>query len=77
MIYAYLCRFAGLASFLVLILNVRKHGWHAISIFIGLFLTLIMFSLGVAPERRQRAWDVRFVIAVIAVAGLAAFRFLH
>jgi hypothetical protein len=76
MIFAYLCRLASLACFVVLILNVHKHGWHPGSILIGLFLTLIMLSLGVAPERRHRAWDVRFLIAFIAVAGLAAFRFL-
>jgi hypothetical protein len=77
MMFAYLCRFAGLASFVVLILNVRKHGWHPGSILIGLFMTLMMLSLGVPPERRQRAWEVRFLIAFITVAGIAAFRFLR
>ena len=77
MMFAYLCRFAGLASFVVLILNVHKHGWHVISVAIGVFLTLVLFSLGVAPERRQRGWEARWLIATIAVVGLAAFRFLR
>jgi hypothetical protein len=77
MIFAYLCRFASLASLVVLILNVHKHGWHLVSIVLGLFMTLMMLSLGVAPERRHRAWEVRFLIAFIGVAGIAAFRFLR
>jgi hypothetical protein len=77
MIFAYLCRFASLASFVVLILNVHKHGWHLVTILTGLFMTVMMGSLGVAPARRQRAWDARFRITFIVVAGIAAFRFLH
>ncbi len=77
MIFAYLYRFASLACFVVLILNLHKHGWHVVSVLIGVFLTLILFSLGVAPERRQRGWEARWLIATIAVAGIAAFRFLR
>jgi hypothetical protein len=36
-----------------------------------------MFSIGVVPERRTMGWEVRYVIAVAFLVGLAAFRFLR
>ena len=76
MILAYLCRIASLAPLVILILKVRNHDWTVLSIIVGLFLTVIMFWLGVVPEHRARGWDARFLIALITVVGIAAFWFL-
>src|SRR5215472_7471471 len=73
MIFAYLCRIASLAPLAILILKVHNHGWTVLSIIVGLFLTVIMFWLGVVPEYRGRRLDARFLIALITVVGIAAF----
>src|SRR5262245_18141870 len=54
MIYAYLCRIASLASLMVLILKVHDLAELFLTVVVGLFLTLIIFWLGVAPEHRGR-----------------------
>jgi len=77
MIHAYLYRVAGAAWCVVLALNVHKHGWHPMSIAIGPPLAALLFSLGVAPERRTAAWDVRYMLTAAAFIGLAALRFLR
>jgi len=77
MVQAYLFRLIGLAGVIVLIMNVNKHGWHPVSVAIGAVFSAVMFSLGVAPERRTKAWEIRYVIAGIGVASLAALRFLR
>jgi hypothetical protein len=77
MIPAYLYRVAGAAGCVALVLNVHKHGWHPVSIAIGSILSAIMLSLGVAPERRTLAWEIRYVIAAVSAVALAAFRFLR
>jgi hypothetical protein len=77
MIHTYLYRLAGIAACIVLVLNVHKHGWHPVSAAIGAILSALMFSLGVAPERRTLGWEVRYLIAAVGVIGLAAFRFLR
>ena len=66
----------GIAGCVVLVLNVHKHGWHPVSIAIGTSFAALMFSLGVVPERRTLAWEVRYVVMAVFVIGLAAFRFL-
>jgi hypothetical protein len=76
MIFAYLCRIASLAPLVILILKVHHHEWSVLSIIAGLFLTIIMFWLGVVPEHRGRGWDARIVIALITVFGIGAFWFL-
>ena len=77
MVQAYLFRLIGLAGVIVLIMNVNKHGWHPLGVAIWAAFSALMFSLGVAPERRTKAWEIRYVITVIGVVSLAALRFLH
>lgn len=76
MIFAYRCRTASLAPLVILILKVRNHDWSVLSIVAALFFTVVMFWLGVVPEDRERRWDARFLIALIAVVGIGAFWFL-
>jgi len=71
-----LYRISGAGSFLVLLTNVYKHGWQWGSVSIGLFLTLLMFSLAVPPDRRTIRWEIRYLIAVTTVLTLAVRRFL-
>jgi hypothetical protein len=77
MIQTYLYRLLGAACCLALITNVYKHGWHPVSVATGTILATLVLSLGVSPERRSTAWEVRYVITAVAVVGLAAFRFLR
>ena len=76
MILSYFCRIASLVPLVILILKVRNHDWSVLSIIVGLFLTVIMFWLGVVPEHRGRRWDARLLIAPLTVVGIAAFWFL-
>jgi len=76
MILTNLYRLMGAAGCVLLVLNVNKHGWQPGTIAIGLSFTTLMFSLGVKPERRTLGWEIRYLIMVIGVIGLAAFRFL-
>lgn len=76
MIFAYLCRIASLAPLVILTLKVSNHSWSVLSVIVGLFLAVVMFWLGAVPEHRDRRWDARFPIALIAVIGIAAFWFL-
>jgi hypothetical protein len=71
-----LYRISGAASFVVLFANVYKHGWQWGSVSIGVFLTLLMFSLAVPPDRRTIRWEIRYLIAVATVLTLAVRRFL-
>ena len=77
MIHAYLYRLMGVAWCVVLALNVHKHGWHPASFAIGPPLATLLFSLGVAPERRTVSWEVRYAITAVFVVALAAVTFLR
>jgi len=77
MIQTYLFRFLGGAACVAVITNVYKHGWHPESIAVGVVLAGLTCSLGVAPERRNVAWEARYVITAAYVAGLFVFRFLR
>jgi len=77
MIHTYFYRAFGVAGCVATTTNIYKHGWHASSVATGVIFTVLMFSLGVAPERRTMAWEIRYLIMVAVVAGLAAFRFLR
>ena len=77
MILMYLYRAMGLAGCVALATNVYKHGWHPLSVTIAATFAALMFSLGVVPERRTLAWEIRYLIAVVGVVGLAVFRFLR
>jgi hypothetical protein len=77
MIHAYLYRAAGAAWCVVLALNVHKHGWHPMTVVIGAPLAVLLLSLGVAPERRTAAWDVRYVLTAVSLIGLVALRLLR
>ena len=76
MIQTYLYRLIGALASVAVITNVYKHGWHPMSIGVGVVLAALICSLGVAPERRTFAWDVRYLMTLVYVLGLAAFRFL-
>ena len=77
MIFTYIFRVFAVMCLVALSTNVYKHGWHAGSLVTGAFLTVLMFSLGVTPERRTVAWAIRYVVAIATVVCLAAFRFLR
>jgi len=77
MTYAYLFRTMGAACFIVLVANVYKHGWHPGAILVGTLLTVLVFSLGVRPDRRTTGWALRYALTALFVFGLAAFRFLR
>ena len=77
MIQTYLYRVMGAAWVVVFVLNVQKHGWHPASVVIGPPFAVLLFSLGVAPERRTAAWEVRYVLTAILAVSVAAFRFLR
>ena len=74
MVLAYACRLLGVASVAALFANVYKHGWHAGSIALGVFLSVLLFSLGGSPQGRGRAWEVRYWIALGSLLGLITFR---
>jgi hypothetical protein len=76
MIQTYLYRLLGAAACVGVITNVYKHGWHPPSIVVGVILAVLTCSLGIAPERRNVGWEIRYVTTVVYVVGLAAFRFL-
>jgi hypothetical protein len=76
-IRTYLYRLAGVASAAALFANVYKHGWQLGSVAVGVTLTVLLSSLGVVPERRTLAWEIRYVLTAVMVVGLAAFRFLR
>jgi len=77
MIPAYLYRLMGLAWCVALALNVHKHGWHPASFLIGPPLAALLFSLGIAPERRTVTWEIRYVITAVYVVALAVIAFLR
>lgn len=77
MIQTYLYRAFGVAGCVAVTTNVYKHGWHPTSVITGVIFAVLMFSLGVAPERRTMAWEIRYLVMVVVVVGLAAFRFLR
>jgi hypothetical protein len=77
MLQAYLYRLCAVGGCIALTTNVYKHGWHPVSIATGLTFAVLMFSLGVDPERRTMGWEVRYLITALYVVGLAAFRFLR
>jgi hypothetical protein len=78
MIHTYLYRAFGVAGCVATTTNVYKHGWHPTSVATGVIFAALMFSLGVAPERRRTvAWEIRYLVMVVMVVGLAAFRFLR
>jgi hypothetical protein len=77
MMHAYLYRATGAAWCVVLALNVHKHGWHPMSVAIGPPLAVLLFSLGVAPERRTAWWEARYLVTAVVFVGLAALRFLR
>jgi hypothetical protein len=66
----YAFRLFGALCVLALVTKVYKHGWQIDNIVTGLFLSTIMFSLGVAPERRNRGWVIRYLVAFVATAFL-------
>ena len=70
-------RLAGVAVLVALSTNVYKHGWHPVSLAVGVIGAALWFSLGVVPERRTASWELRYVITAVGVMGLAAFRFLR
>jgi hypothetical protein len=76
-IRTYLYPLAGVASAVALFANLYKHGWQLGSVALGVLLTVLLFSLGVPPERRRLAWEVRYVLTAVLVVVLAAFRFLR
>jgi len=56
-------RVLGALCVAALVANVYKHGWHVVSMLTPIVLASLMFSLGVAPERRTNAWAIRYVTA--------------
>ena len=77
MIQTYLYRLLAVAACVAVITNVYKHGWHPVSIAVGVILAALTCSLGVVPERRNMGWEMRYLITSVYVVGLAAFRFLR
>ena len=76
MIQMHLFRLFGAAACVGVITNVYKHGWHPLSIAVGAVLAALTCSLGIAPERRNVRWEIRYVTTAMYVVGLAAYRFL-
>ena len=60
MIFAYLCCIASLAPLAILILKVHNHGWTVLSIVMGLFLTVIMFWLGLRGDPNASFISAKF-----------------